>query len=98
MRKTPEQIAAETPDSITTTDNAIFRIKKDLEMLIKEGHFADDTITIPAKTLVRIVDKGCNLDPDGRTMIRYKDENYEVGNVHLEYVSGELGSRVDEEE
>lgn len=89
---TPEQIAAATPDSITTTDNAIYQVSKDLNCLIKSDAFGDDFVVIPADTLVRILD--CDLDSSGFTMVRYKEHDLSICNKYLIYVSGDTGTRV----
>jgi hypothetical protein len=95
------KIAAETPHSITATDSPIFRATRDLNCLVEEGHLVDNAVLIPAGTLLRILD--CDLDSSGFTMIRYNptpDEelNISIMNEYLEYVSGNLGVRVEEEE
>jgi hypothetical protein len=95
--KTPEQIAVETPHSITTTDNPIFLAKIDLKCLITSGASADDFLTIPKGTHLRIL--GCNLGKDF-TMVRYnptEDEEYDfsIDNRYLEYVSGDLGEEIE---
>jgi hypothetical protein len=96
--KTPEQIKAETPFSITTTDNAIYRALIDIKCLIKAGDMGDDDfVTIPKDTLLRIAD--CELDEDGFTMVRYnpndnEEYDFSIANKYLEYVSGDLGTKI----
>jgi hypothetical protein len=96
------KIKAETPFSITSTDNAIFKAKIDLKCLISAGaQGGDEFEIIPAGTHVRICD--CDLDESGQTMIRYNprdgyEYDFKIDNRYLEYVSGNLGARIEEEE
>ena len=80
-------IEQRTPWSVTTTDNAIFRLREDVT-IVQNG--AD--IILPKDLEVRIL--ACNLDPRGRTPIRYLGEDFYIANEHLEYVEGELGEKI----
>lgn len=83
-------IEERTPYSVTTTDNAIFRINQDVTIQEK-----GIDIIIPEGLEVRIL--ACKLDPRGRTPVRFLGEDIYINNEYLVYVEGEIGDQVNAE-
>lgn len=87
MSNLKDKIEARTPQSVTVTDNPIFRIKETVNI-----EFNGVMMPIEAGTEVRIL--GCRLNDKGFTHIRYMGSNFIIDNNNLEYVEGDLGEQV----